>query len=162
VAVANWPGHVPAGSVVDQPIHIVDMFPTLAGLAGAPAGKGKPLDGMNVWPAISEGKPSPRTEVVYDIEPFRAALRQGNLKLVWRVVLPSQVELFDLATDPGEKTNIADRNPRKVAELKERIEALSREAVQPLLIVESLPALKNLLSSTVALPADVKENQEQP
>jgi arylsulfatase A-like enzyme len=47
IAVANWPGHIPAGAVIDQPIHVVDMFPTLAGIAGAPTGKGKPLDGMD-------------------------------------------------------------------------------------------------------------------
>src|SRR5206468_12840402 len=44
VALANWPGHLTSGSVVDQPIHMVDMYPTLAGLAGAPLGKNKPLD----------------------------------------------------------------------------------------------------------------------
>jgi len=43
---------------------------------------------MNVWATISEQKPSPRTEVAYDIEPFRGALRQGDWKLVWRTALP--------------------------------------------------------------------------
>jgi arylsulfatase A-like enzyme len=86
---------------VDQPIHIVDMYPTLARLAGAPPGKSKPLDGMDVWPTISEGRPSPREEVVYDIEPFRAAVRKGDWKLVWQATLPSQIELFNLAEDPA-------------------------------------------------------------
>ena len=78
VALASWPGRIKAGSVVDQPIHIVDMYPTLAGLAGASLGKTKPLDGMNVWPTLSEGKPSPRQEVIYGVEPFRAAVRKGD------------------------------------------------------------------------------------
>ena len=55
VALANWPGTIPAGSVVDQPLHIVDMFPTLARLAGADTGKSKPLDGYDAWPVISAG-----------------------------------------------------------------------------------------------------------
>ena len=116
VALANWPGHIKPGTVVDTPIHMVDMYPTLAALAGASTAKTKPLDGMNVWSAIADGKPSPRTEVVYDIEPFRAALRQGDWKLVWKTMLPSNVELFNLAQDPSESTNLADKYPDKVAE----------------------------------------------
>ena len=73
-ALANWPGLIKAGEVKEV-MHVVDMFPTLAGLAGTNANKGKPLDGLNVWSTISEGKPSPRQEVVYNIEPFRGGLR---------------------------------------------------------------------------------------
>jgi len=114
---------------VDQPIHIVDMYPTLARLTGTPLGKNKPLDGMDVWPTRGEGKPSPRKEVLYDIEPFRAAVRKGDWKLVWQATLPSQVELFNLAQDPGETTSLADKNRQEVVELQQRIEALAREAV---------------------------------
>ena len=162
VALANWPGHIRPGSVVDQPVHIVDMYPTLAGLAGAPSGKGKPLDGLNVWPTLSEGKPSPRTEVVYDIEPFRAAVRVGDWKLVWQTTLPSRVELFNLAQDPSEQTNVADANPQRVLELQRRIEALSREAVPPLLLQEAFGALKHVLFGSVALPEDAKALESVP
>ena len=37
---------------------------------------GNTLDGMDVWPTISQGAPSPRTEVVYNMEPFRGGVRQ--------------------------------------------------------------------------------------
>ena len=49
---------------------------------GAPGGKSKPLDGLDVWPALSAGQPTGRDEVVYNIEPFRAAVRKGDWKLV--------------------------------------------------------------------------------
>ena len=152
VGLANWPGHIKPGSVVDEPIHIVDMYPTLARLAGAPPGKHKPLDGMDVWPTLSDGKPSPRTEVVYDIEPFRAAVRKGDWKLVWRTVLPSEVELFNLAQDPAEKVNLADQNPQKVAELQQWAQALAREAVPPLLLKEALGVVWKVETGSVALP----------
>jgi arylsulfatase A-like enzyme len=97
-ALANWPGHIKPGSTVDGIIHAVDMYPTFAKLGGASIAKCKPLDGMDVWQTISEGKPSPRTEIVYNIEPFRAAVRDGDWKLVWRTILPSNVELFNLGS----------------------------------------------------------------
>jgi arylsulfatase A-like enzyme len=163
VALANWPGRIPAGSVVDQPVHVVDMYPTLAKLAGATPGKDdKPLDGVDVWPTVSEGKPTPRDEVVYDVEPFRAALRKGSWQLVWQATLPSRIELFDLAGDPAEKTNVAGENPQKVAELQQRIEALAREAVPPLILGEALGAVKPALFGSVALPGDEKELEKQP
>ncbi len=161
-ALVNWPGRVPAGSVVDQPIHIVDMYPTLAALAGASLARCKPLDGLNVWPAIAEGKPSPRTEVVYDVEPFRAALRQGPWKLVWQTTLPSRTELFNLAEDPSETTDLAAKNPQKVAELKARVEELARTAVPPLIMKEAVGAASHVLFSSVALPSEVKALEAQP
>jgi len=79
-ACANWPGHIKAGSTVDGIIHAVDIYPTLAALVGASTAKCKPLDGMNVWDTIAEGKPSPRTEVVYNIKPFRGCGATGRLE----------------------------------------------------------------------------------
>ena len=162
VALANWPGRIAAGSVVDGPLHVVDMYPTLASLAGADAHKGKPLDGRDAWGALAEGRPSPRDEVVYDVEPFRAALRVGRWKLVWQATLPSRTELFDLAQDPGETTNVADAHPAKVAELKQRIEALARDAVPPLILNEALGAVKPALFGSVVLPDDAKAIATQP
>ncbi len=162
VAFANWPGHIKPGSVVDQPIHVVDMYPTLAGLAGASHSKSKPLDGLDVWLTISENKRSPRDEVIYNIEPFRAALRKGDWKLVWKVTLPSRVELFNLANDPSEKTNLADKYPQKVEELQQEIEAMEKGAVQPLFLVEALDAAKYVLMGSVATPEDEKALENQP
>ena len=160
VALANWPGRIAAGTVVNQPIHVVDVFPTLAGLAGAPLTGGKPLDGVDVWPAIAAGKPSPRTEVVYDIEPFRAAVREGDWKLVWQARLPSRLELFDLAHDPGEQTNLAGANPGEVEALKRRIESLAQDAAPPLIFTEALGTVMPALFGSVALPEE--DGAEQP
>ena len=162
VALANWPGRIPAGSVADQPIHIVDMYPTLSRLAGADPTQAKPLDGVDAWPVIGEGKPSPRTEVVYGVEPFRAALREGSWKLVWQVTLPSRVELFDLASDPGEQRDVAALHPEKVAALKQRIEAQSREAVPPLIMGEALGTVKSVLFGSVLLPAEAEAIAVEP
>jgi arylsulfatase A-like enzyme len=150
-ALANWPGRIKPGEVKDM-IHVVDMFPAVAGLAGASLTKGKPLDGLDVWPSISEGKLSPRTEVVYNIEPFRGGLRQGDWKLIWRTPLPSAVELYNIPQDPSEKTNLADGNPQKVADLQKRIEQLAKESAKPLFLVDAFAAVKGMAHGPPPLP----------
>ncbi|WP_206816343.1 arylsulfatase [Chroococcus sp. FPU101] len=163
VALANWQGHIQPGSVIDQPSHIVDMYPTFIGLAGASSEKSKPLDGLNIWPALSGGKTSKRNEIVYNVEPFRAALRQGDWKLVWQVTLPPRVELFNLAHDPSEKTNLADKKPDIVSKLKQQIEVLSRDAVfPPLFLKEAISAVKSVLFTSVSTPDEAEAIENQP
>ena len=128
-ACANWPGHIKP-QTVDGMIHAVDIFPTIAALAGAATTKCKPLDGVNVWDTVAEGKPSPRTELIYNVEPFRGAVRQGDWKLIWRTLIPTSVDLYNLAEDPSEKNNLAAANPDKVAAMQERINALGKESAK--------------------------------
>ena len=137
VGFMNWPGHIEPG-VVKGLSHVVDMYPTLAAIAGAKMERNKPLDGINLWPAISAGTQTPREEVVYNVDPTSGAVRQANMKLVWAAGLPGKVELFDMATDPGETTNIADQHPEAVAGLQTRIVELARQMVPPLLVMEAI------------------------
>mgnify|MGYP000847634904 CR=1 FL=1 len=133
-ACANWPGRIKAGDV-DGMIHAVDLYPTLAALAGASTAKCKPLDGLNVWDVIAANKPSPRTEIIYNVEPFRAAVRQGDWKLIWRSLIPTSVELYNLAEDPYEKNDLASTHPDKVASMQQRINELGKECTKPLALM---------------------------
>lgn len=160
-ALVNWPGQVRPG-VVDGMIHVVDMYPTLANLVGASTKKCKPLDGVNVWPTIAENAASPRSEVVYNVEVFRGAVRQGNWKLVWRTLLPSTVELYNIADDPSEMKNVAEAHPEKVAALQKRVNELAAESVKsPLLQTEWKEILKRL-AMPPALPGDEFEFNQEP
>ena len=98
--------------------------------------------------------PAPRTEVAYNIEPFRGGLRKGDWKLVWRTPLPSALELYNIAQDPYEKTNLADKNPQKVAELQKRIEELAKESAKSLFLVDALAAVKSGAHGAPALPTE--------
>jgi arylsulfatase A-like enzyme len=160
VALANWPGHIKPGAI-DGVIHMVDMFPTLAHVTGAPLARSKPLDGINVWSVISEGAPSPRTEVIYNIEPFRGAVRNGDWKLVWRTPLPAAVELYNLREDPAEKNNLAAQHPETVRELQARIQELSGQMAKPMFLVSAVVAAKGQ-PAHVALPNEDAYFDEEP
>jgi len=147
VALANWPGHIKPGQA-NGVMHVVDMLPTLAKLAGADLKQSKPLDGTDAWAALAAGDPG-RGEVVYNVEPTTGAVRDGKWKLVWHVLLPPKVELFDLDADPEEKTDLSAQNPAKVAELKDKVVALARTMAPPLFFAT---ALKATLSAPLATP----------
>ena len=161
-AFANWAGRIKPGGEVKGMMHVVDMLPTLAKLAGGSTEKCKPLDGRDVWPAIAEGQPTGRDELVYNIEPFNAAVRQGDWKLMWKAVLPSKVELFNIADDPNEKTNLADKQPEKVKELQARIEKLAAEAAKPLFMEASVKAIMGELFGPAPIPTEDNAGTAEP
>jgi len=148
VALANWPDHIPAGEA-DGVVHVVDMLPTLAKLAGADLARSKPLDGMDAWPAIAAGQ-SGRSEMVYNVEPMQGAVRDGRWKLYWHALLPPKIELFDLEADPFEKDDLSAQHPEKVKVLQARIVELASSMAPPLLFAA---ALKATLSAPLATPS---------
>ena len=158
-ACANWPGRIKA-QTVDGIVHAVDLYPTLAALAGASTAKCTPLDGVNVWPTIAEGKPSPRSEIVYNVEPFRGALRQEDWKLIWRTMLPSSDDLYDLAQDPSETYNLAAAHPDKVAAMQQRLNELAKGAAKPLFLVDQFKVVMKNMNGEPVLPIEEEFNTE--
>jgi len=150
-AFANWPGRIRA-QTVDGLIHAVDLYPTIAVLAGASTAKCKPLDGVNVWGTIASGQPSPRSEIIYNIEPFRGAVRHGDWKLVWKAVLPSSVELYNIAQDPSETTNVAASHPDRVTALQNRLNALAAEAAKPLFFIDQFNLIMTNMKGEPVMP----------
>jgi arylsulfatase A-like enzyme len=128
------------------------LFPTLAGLAGADTTKGKPLDGMDMWPTLSEGAASPRSEIVYNVEMYRGAVREDDWKLVWNAPLPSRIELFDIASDPSETENLAARHPEIVARLRDRIEMLAGEMARSQFFAATMDAYMDRHGGPPAFP----------
>jgi arylsulfatase A-like enzyme len=152
-ALANWPGRIEAQEV-DGLIHAVDLYPTFASLAGASTAKSKPLDGIDVWDTIAKGEASPRTEFFYNIEPFRAAMRQGDWKLIWRAMLPSSTDLYNLAEDPSEENNLSAVYPDKVAAMQERLNTAAKEAAKPLFLVDQFKVVMRNMNGEPVLPID--------
>jgi arylsulfatase A-like enzyme len=136
-AAAAWPGHIKPGITISEPIHMVDWYPTLLKLAGASLDQKLPLDGLDIWPTITAGKPSPHSEILLNAEPKRGAIRVGDWKLIINGAdarsrkSGQRVELFNLAEDPNETRNLAAEQPEKVQALRGRYKALAAQAVPP-------------------------------
>ena len=153
-ACVAWQGHIKAGSAVAQPLHMVDWYPTLLKLAGASVNQKLPLDGRDICPVLTQGKPSPHDEILLNTSPLAGAIRMGDWKLVVtstagasegddenaaparrkkgaRKGQPPSVELFNLAQDLSEKHNLAAAEPEKVKELRARYDALAKQAAKP-------------------------------
>ena len=120
LALASWPGHVPAG-VVSERIHVIDMYSTLLGLAHANPEQTKPVDGIDQWQTITGAKLSPRKEILLGMEEFRAALMIENWKLIVYSNLPVRYELYNVQDDPSEEDNHAERDPARVQEMLARL-----------------------------------------
>jgi arylsulfatase A-like enzyme len=123
----NWPGQVPAGRHVSEPLHTVDWFPTFMRLAGGAAPDDRPLDGRDAWPTITAGAKSPHDSILVATDPERAALRRGD----WKIVAGPQgrAELFNLVDDPGERRDLAVQEPEKYRELAAKLAAALAGAV---------------------------------
>ena len=82
-ACAAWPGKIPAGGTVTQPLHAVDVYPTVLKLAGADLARQQlPLDGLDAWPTIAAGAPTPHNEILLNATPVSGAIRVGDWKLI--------------------------------------------------------------------------------
>lgn len=150
VAFANWPGQLKP-RVITEPVHMVDIMPTALALSGGKASADHPLDGRNIWPTLAEGKPSPHDDILISVEVFRGAIRKGTWKLVKVALLPGKIELFDLAKDPGETTNVADQHPEVVRDLEARLLAYAKEQ-KPSEWLKAQPAFLGAQGKTVFDP----------
>ncbi|MBL9123656.1 MAG: arylsulfatase [Planctomycetaceae bacterium] len=122
----RWPGHIAASSTSDLPTAFWDFLPTAAELASAttPAD----VDGMSILPTLlgaeRAGRAQPQRDYLYWEFHERGtlqAIRSGDWKVVRR--RGGKVELYDLATDPGESRNVAAAQPAVVARLEQLLDS---------------------------------------
>lgn len=114
------PGRVPAGAVSETVWTFWDFLPTAADLAGASCPEG--LDGVSVVPAIHDPRNRYRLHDClyweFHERAFQQAVRMGD----WKAVRPAPdrpLELYDLSTDVGETTDIADSHSDIVARIED-------------------------------------------
>jgi arylsulfatase A-like enzyme/Tfp pilus assembly protein PilF len=123
------PGALPAGRVVNEPVGLVDLAPTVLDLLALPVPAG--LDGRNLAPALRAGR-EPEPAALYAETEYPAsfgwaplhALRQGE----WKLVRGVASELYDLAADPAEACDLAQRETARRSALERPLVALQRDA----------------------------------
>ena len=114
-AIARWPGKIKAGTLTSATVMSFDLLPTILDMLNVtPPDANSPyvLDGVSILPLLLKNQP-PSPRVLYWRTPAQKAARDGNWKLVTTRAGESP-ELFDLASDPGETTNLAAKHPEKV------------------------------------------------
>jgi uncharacterized sulfatase len=129
----SWPGRIAPQSQVTSSVAHIDLMPTFAAAGGGTIPTGVEIDGVDLLP-FATGAAAPGTkphEVIFWQSAYYKAVRQGDWKLQVSEK-PAKTWLFNLATDPTEKTNLADKNPDKVAELKKRLTDHQATARPPL------------------------------
>ena len=125
------PGEGAPGSRIGSPASLIDLKPTILGIAGLepdPELEGRDLRTSWASPAEFEAArwlylASPHSKHVEAAAVVRGHLKFMN-RLPWRRPRPA---LFDLAADPGEKRNLAGTSPR-AAEMKRRLQAHLRQS----------------------------------
>jgi arylsulfatase len=167
VPLLAWlPGRVAAGRVCDGLVSLMDVCPTVTRLCGAQPPDA--ADGVDIWPLLSGAKPELERDVVLYFDDVNVqCARWGKWKLhvarhnnVTYSPAPAggrvsywlaKPELYDLAADPDESFDVADRHPEVVRKTGERMEALM--AGFPEVIREAWAAQKARVSAPVATGA---------
>ncbi|HLF96395.1 MAG TPA: sulfatase-like hydrolase/transferase [Methylococcaceae bacterium] len=125
--IARWTGRIQPGQTSDHIWAFWDFLPTAAEAAGVEAPKD--IDGLSILPVLTGGKARQHEYLYWEFHErgFSQAARMGDWKAVHRS--PSQrLELYNLAEDIGETTDLAARNPVMAKELEEILSTARTES----------------------------------
>jgi uncharacterized sulfatase len=122
-AIVRWPKRVPACVKLDQPIAIIDLFPSIAAALNLPLTAELKLDGVNQWPAIAGGKTLPRPAFL--VASADIALFDGDWKLV--ETNAGQRTLYNLKADVSEAKDLLAAQPELAAKLGAQLMAMKKD-----------------------------------
>jgi arylsulfatase A-like enzyme len=137
--IVRWPGVAGPGTMSAEPATTLDIAATILDAAGCELPAGHVLDGESLWPVLTGSGPLPVRDLVWHYphysnqgsRPMGALVagdgpRPGTEKLVEHFE-DGRLELFDLASDPGERTDLASSRPERAQALHARLVAWRQE-----------------------------------
>ena len=140
----QWAGHLPAGKVDERPVIQLDILPTALAAAGVEPQADWKLEGVNLLPYLAGEKKEAPHEALFWRFGQQLAIRKGDWKLVkapgggaepgragGEPASTKGAQLYNLAQDIGEKTNLADQEPEKVKELAAAWDAWNKDNIAP-------------------------------
>ena len=127
--IIRWPGVVKGGAECAEPVQSTDFFPTMLSIAGLPGRPEHHRDGLSLVPLLRETGRLDRDALFWHFPHYHGsgnrpsgAVRVGSWKLIeW--FEDGSVELYNLADDPGEGSDLAATEPEKAQELLDRLKA---------------------------------------
>ncbi len=143
--VFRWPGHIPPGTVCDQPVNSVDLYPTLLEVVGAQRPPNYTLDGISYLKLLTSGGQATldRDAIFWHFPGYlgagagswrttpAGAIRSGDWKLQ-EFFEDGRIELYNLRDDLGQTNNLAAKLPGKANELHARLTAWRQTVKAPM------------------------------
>lgn len=124
--IVRWNGHIKPGTVSSEPVSLIDLPATVAALVGRQLAPSDAPDSLDILPVLTSGAKSPHSVLLYGNDQ-PGGIREGQ----WKLIVRPQPEnaskrgsdmtglpyLFDLESDPGEASNVANQHPDIVKRL---------------------------------------------
>ena len=128
--IVSWPAKFSGGRTIDTPVISIDILPTALDAVGVYPSLETPLDGRSLLPLLA-GQSKMHHDTLYwsEGDDGEWAVRRGEWKLR---AIKERLELFNLAEDPSEKTNLADKNPEIVEALSSAFDTWIAQMAQPI------------------------------
>jgi arylsulfatase A-like enzyme len=127
--IVKWPGVSTSGRVVQTPVISTDLYPTCLAAAGLPLRPHQHVDGFNLQPLLDGSGSLPERSLFWHYPHYNehpssvpsSVVRQGNWKLI-ETFDPEGIELYNLADDLGEASNLANTETARLADLQRELE----------------------------------------
>ena len=124
--IVYWPGVTKAGTLESQPAMSIDLYPTILEMTGIKSLQSV-VDGVSLAPLLQTGTKPDRDTLFWHYPHYHpggatpySAIRSGNFRLI-HFYEDGHDELYDLATDVGEKNNLAKTQPERVTSMRTRL-----------------------------------------
>ena len=119
----RWPGHIRPGTKIREIAGAIDILPTLCELTGVPMDSKKPLDGRSLKPLLLGEEVDWSDRMLFSLQGKRISVRTQRHRL------DADGKLFDMSTDPGQTTNVAESQPAIAERLRKAVSDWGKEVL---------------------------------